>query len=30
MLLCSAYVKARKPELCKVLLEKSKQCREYV
>jgi hypothetical protein len=30
MLLCSAYVKARKPELYKVLLEKSKQCREYI
>ncbi len=30
MLLCSAYVKARKPELYKVLPEKSKQCRECV
>jgi hypothetical protein len=30
MLLCSAYVKARKPELYKVLLEKSKQYRECV
>ncbi len=30
MLLCSAYVKARKPELYKVLLEKSKRYREYV
>jgi hypothetical protein len=30
MLLCSACVKAGKPELCKVLLEKSKQCRECV
>ncbi len=30
MLPCSAYVKARKPELYKVLLEKSKQCREYI
>ena len=30
MLPCSAYVKARKPELCKVLLEKSKQYREYI
>ncbi len=30
MLLCSAYVKARKPELCKVLQEKSKQYRECV
>jgi hypothetical protein len=30
MLLCSAYVKARKPELYKVLLEKSKQYREYI
>ncbi len=30
MLLYSAYVKARKPELYKVLQEKSKQYREYV
>jgi hypothetical protein len=30
ILLCSAYIKARKPELCKVLLEKSKQYREYI
>ncbi len=30
MLLCSAYVKAGKPELCKVLQEKSKRCRECV
>jgi hypothetical protein len=30
MLLCSAYVKARKPELYKVLLEKSKRYREYI
>ncbi len=30
MLPCSAYIKARKPELCKVLPEKSKQCREYI
>jgi hypothetical protein len=30
MLLCSVYVKARKPELYKVLLEKSKQYREYM
>jgi hypothetical protein len=30
MLPCSAYVKAGKPELYKVLPEKSKQCREYV
>jgi len=30
MLLCSAYTKARKPELCKVFVEKSKQCSEYV
>ncbi len=30
MLLCSAYVKARKPKLCKVLQEKSKRCREYI
>jgi hypothetical protein len=30
MLLYSAYVKARKPELYKVLLEKSKQYREYI
>ncbi len=30
MLLCSAYVKARKPKLYKVLLEKSKQYREYI
>jgi hypothetical protein len=30
MLPCSAYVKARRPELCKVLLEKSKQYREYI
>jgi hypothetical protein len=30
MLLCSAYVKARKPELYKVLPEKLKRYREYV
>jgi hypothetical protein len=30
MLLYSAYIKARKPELYKVLPEKSKQCREYI
>jgi hypothetical protein len=30
MLLYSAYVKAGKPKLCKVLLEKSKQCKEYI
>jgi hypothetical protein len=30
MLLCTVYVKASKPDLCKVLLNKSKQCREYV
>jgi hypothetical protein len=30
MLPYSAYIKARKPELYKVLLEKSKQCREYI
>ncbi len=30
MLPYSAYIKARKPELYKVLLEKLKQCREYV
>jgi hypothetical protein len=30
MLPCSAYIKAGKPELCKVLLEKSKRCRECV
>jgi hypothetical protein len=30
MLLCSACVKAGKPELCKVLQEKSKQCGECV
>jgi hypothetical protein len=30
MLLYSAYVKARKPELYKVLPEKSKQYREYI
>jgi hypothetical protein len=30
MLLCSACVKARKPELYKVLLEKSKQYRECI
>jgi hypothetical protein len=30
MLPCSAYVKARKPELCKVLPEKSKRYRECV
>ncbi len=30
MLLYSAYVKARKPKLYKVLLEKSKQYRECV
>ncbi len=30
MLPCSAYVKARKPKLYKVLLEKSKQYREYI
>ncbi len=30
MLLCSAYVKAKKPELYKVLPEKSKQYGEYI
>ncbi len=30
MLPCSVYIKARKPELYKVLLEKSKQYKEYV
>jgi hypothetical protein len=30
MLPCSTYVKARKPELYKVLPEKLKRCREYV
>jgi hypothetical protein len=30
MLLCSAYVKARKPKLYKVLLEKSKQYKKYI
>jgi hypothetical protein len=30
MLLCSAYIKARKPKLYKVLPEKSKRCREYI
>ncbi len=30
MLPCSACVKARKPKLCKVLLEKLKRCRECV
>jgi hypothetical protein len=30
MLPCSTYVKARKPELYKVLLEKSKQYKEYI
>jgi hypothetical protein len=30
MLLYSIYIKARKPKLYKVLLEKSKQYREYV
>jgi hypothetical protein len=30
MLPCSIYIKARKPELYKMLLEKSKQYREYV
>ncbi len=30
MLLCSTYVKAGKPELYKVLQEKSKRCRECV
>jgi hypothetical protein len=30
MLLCSAYVKAGKPKLYKVLLEKSKQYRECI
>jgi hypothetical protein len=30
MLPCSAYVKARKPELCKALPEKSKRCGECV
>ncbi len=30
MLLYSAYVKARKPKLYKVLLEKLKQYREYI
>ncbi len=30
MLPCSVYVKAGKPELCKVLPEKSKRCRECI
>ncbi len=30
MLLYSTYIKARKPKLYKVLLEKSKQYREYI
>ncbi len=30
MLLYSAYIKARKPKLYKMLLEKSKQYREYI
>jgi hypothetical protein len=30
MLLYSAYVKAEKPKLCKVLLEKLKQYKEYI
>jgi hypothetical protein len=30
MLPCSAYIKARKPKLYKVLLEKSKRCKEYI
>jgi hypothetical protein len=30
MLLYSIYIKARKPELCKVLLKKLKQYREYI
>jgi hypothetical protein len=30
MLLCSTYIKARKPELYKVLPEKSKQYRECI
>jgi hypothetical protein len=30
MLPCSVYIKARKPELYKVLLKKLKQYREYV
>jgi hypothetical protein len=30
ILSCSIYVKARKPKLYKVLLEKLKQYREYV
>ncbi len=30
MLPCSVYVKARKPELYKMLLKKSKQYREYI
>jgi hypothetical protein len=30
MLLCSAYVKARKPKLYKVLPEKLKRYREYI
>ncbi len=30
MLLYSAYIKARKPKLYKVLLEKLKQYREYI
>ncbi len=30
ILLCSVYIKASKPDSCKVLLNKSKQCRECV
>ncbi len=30
MLLCSIYIKAKKPELYKVLLEKLKQYKEYI
>jgi hypothetical protein len=30
ILLYSVYIKAKKPELYKVLLEKSKQYREYI
>jgi hypothetical protein len=30
MLLCSTYIKARKPKLCKVLPEKLKRYREYI
>ncbi len=30
MLPCTAYAKASKPDLCKILLDKSKRCRECV